>query len=546
MLKYFSFKKVKIIDAIYFFLLLLSLYLVKEINYLFFDSLQGPDISKYIIYINYFFQDNINTNLEHGLMYYYLHAIYFNYFYSNFSNLNLFLHKSILEVNFIIYLIGLLGYYKLLKIFKFGNKAIFLTLIFINFFPSAITMRLVLKPEILTFAFLPWLLFLLEKFKLENNYLHLISIVPILIATLSSKGNSLVIISTYLFIGYGKIILYKFNKKILVILLFFTILFMLITFENNAANGKSILDLQSGSTTEENYDFTASPSVMYKINIFKLFTSPIKHNFSNSFIGITLLETNGDYFDLYWDNDASEYFKNRKLIINFYETNNIEAPKIDFDKWVVYIPQQNSNNVYVRESLGMVISILMFFLLFNEIRKDKKYRFFYLAIFYGMFVILFHVITGIPSKNFDPNIGDTFKPLYYIFVFLLSYIFLIAHLFEKKILKVYYLLIYIFLILFILGFPKNFTNNTEINFIEKIENSEICKLEKYYFGSNLNIDSINCDEKTEHSDSKDNKPLLQVKPTNLLVIIWSFLVLFYYLFELQIKKLFRNFTLIKK
>ena len=54
--------------------------------------------------------------------------------------------------------------------------------------------------------------------------------------------------------------------------------------------------------------------------MFKMLSSPIKHNHADSFIGITLLETTGDYFDLYWDNDATEFFENRKKYLLF--TNN--------------------------------------------------------------------------------------------------------------------------------------------------------------------------------------------------------------------------------
>ena len=43
-----------------------------------------------------------------------------------------------------------------------------------------------------------------------------------------------------------------------------------------------------------------------------------------------------------------------------------------------------------------------------------------------MGVLLFHSITGIPKNNFDPLVGDTFKPLYYSFVLIFSFALLIA------------------------------------------------------------------------------------------------------------------------
>ena len=53
-------------------------------------------------------------------------------------------------------------------------------------------------------------------------------------------------------------------------------------------------------------------SIIYNIDLYELVSNPNKHNHADSFIGITLLETTGDYFDLYWDNDSTNYFKNRR------------------------------------------------------------------------------------------------------------------------------------------------------------------------------------------------------------------------------------------
>ena len=71
-----------------------------------------------------------------------------------------------------------------------------------------------------------------------------------------------------------------------------------------------------------------------------------------------------------------------------------------------------------------------------------------------MAIILFHSISGIPNNNFDPSVGDTFKPLYYSFVFTLSFTILIAILLSEKYKRIFYLGIYCLLIVFILGFPK--------------------------------------------------------------------------------------------
>ena len=86
-------------------MLFLSLFWLKEINFLFYDTLESPDIDKYEVYLEHFF-NNIVTNKEHGLMYYYLQSLNYSIFYSEFNNFELYIHKSIQQVNFYLFLFG--------------------------------------------------------------------------------------------------------------------------------------------------------------------------------------------------------------------------------------------------------------------------------------------------------------------------------------------------------------------------------------------------------------------------------------------------------
>ena len=247
-------------------------------------------------------------------MYYYLHSLNYSIFYSEFQNFDLFVHKSIQQVNFYIFIFGIIGYFYLLRFLNFSLNVVIYTVLFINFFPPSISMRLVFKPEILAFALLPWIIYLLEKYLESKNIINLIFSIPLIVSIISIKGNVLVIISVYLFFSYFRIFIDVSKKTLLTLFLVTLFLFSSLSLENNNANGKSILDIQSGSAIEKNYDFKAPKSIIYKTDLYNLISSPIKHDHADSFIGITLLETNGDYFDLYWDNDATEFFKNRKNI----------------------------------------------------------------------------------------------------------------------------------------------------------------------------------------------------------------------------------------
>ena len=125
----------------------------------------------------------------------------------NKNNFDLFIHKSIQEVNFYIFLFGLFGYYFLLRSMNFTLNVIFPTLLFINFFLPSISMRLVYKPEILAFALLPWVIYLLEQYLKSKNTVNLILSIPMLVSIITIKGNVLVIVSIYLFLSYFKIFL---------------------------------------------------------------------------------------------------------------------------------------------------------------------------------------------------------------------------------------------------------------------------------------------------------------------------------------------------
>ena len=117
---YFSKNKLVLFN---FLILLLSILWLKEINYLFYDTLESPDINKYFIYFDHFF-NNLTTYKEHGLMYYYLHSLNYSIFYSEFQNFDLFVHKSIQQVNFYIFIFGIIEYFYLLRFLNNGQEEV--------------------------------------------------------------------------------------------------------------------------------------------------------------------------------------------------------------------------------------------------------------------------------------------------------------------------------------------------------------------------------------------------------------------------------------
>jgi hypothetical protein len=528
-------------ETILFIILWAGLVWLKEVNYLFYDTLASPDFEKYSIYLDYFFT-GAQTGKEHGLMYYYLQSLNYSFFYGDLQNIDFNIHKSIQNMNFYIFLFGLLGYYLLLRFFNFSKQTILLTFIFINFFPPSIAMRLVLKPEILAFALLPWVVYLLEKYKKDKTIAFLYLAIPLLVSAITLKGNILVIFGIYFLITNYSLIFEVSLKNIILLLLFFLLSVSLLTLENNSANGKTILDIQSGSATEENYNYRASKSIIYNVDIYELFSNPNKHNHADSFIGITLLETTGDYFDLYWDNDSTNYFKNRLNIVRTIQSNEIRVPEIDTENFSVGIYKQRNSDRYSRNSLGLLISVFMYFHLIKSILLEKKYRKFLIMTFIAMGILVFHSITGFPKNNFDPLVGDTFKPLYYSFALIFSFIFLIATKIRDKVLHFWQIILYCLIIVFILGFPKYNDYDVQVNLAPKIQNSIYCNIEKNMFLQQSDFEDISCiRSRVQIDDTKTNEILrseIEHEPFNLLFIIFNLSVACYLLFK---KRFFRNY-----
>lgn len=527
------------VSLVYFLALIVSLVWLKEMNYLFYNMLESPDFEKNYVYLQHFFAEN-TTGKDNGLMYYFLQSLNYSNFYGDLNNSKLFLDQSIQQMNFYIFIFGLIGYYLLFELLNFSKKTIFLTLIFINFFPPSIALRLVFKPEILAFAFFPWIIYLVEKFLKEENYKYLILAIPFLASTMTLKGNVLVVIGIYLFITY--IILFKLlpPQKILILLSIFLFSFLTLTFENNKNNSVNILDIQSGSAIEANYDYRANYSVIYNLDLYNLISSPTKHKHADSFIGITLLETTGDYFDLYWNNDALGYSKSRRNLIEFKQSMSIRPPDTGSKDSGLVIYQQDNRDVYVPQTIGLLISIFLYFYLIKGIFKNSTHRKFLVAGLVGMAILLFHSITGIPKNNFDPLVGDTFKPLYYSFVLIFSFAFLIISLLKNKTFGFIFIFIYVLIVIFLMGFPKNYDYDVQVDLVPKIQNSLFCNFERDYYLKNSDFENLDCTNKIKKSLSSYEEvgaiSMISNKPFNFLFLIINLISGTYLILEKRIFK----------
>jgi len=473
--------------------LLFFIYLIKELNFLFYNSLDSPDFDKYSVYFEYLFSNTNTTGREQGLFYYYLNSWYYYFFAETSADSNLYalLHKSIQEFNFILFIIGLLGIYKILRLFKFSNLSIFFTLMLLNLLPLSVALRIVFKPEIITFALLPWIILCIEKYKNSNKVSYIYLATPLIATCVSSKGSIAAMLLVSIFIIYLKEIISLGLKNTFILLITLCILIIPIFNEDTKSNGLNLSQLESGASSDSNYDFKAPKSFIYKLDGYQLVSNPIKNKQSDSFIGITLLDTFGDYYDIYWDNDSSLYFKNRVEVLKFEQSDRIETPKINAKEKSVTFYLQNLTDTYYRKVIGLIASIYFYFLFFSGLFKDSKYRRFYFFPLISVSLLLIHVITGFPSNNFNPELGDTLKPLYYSPFLLLSCVFLFANYFNKNIKNKIIFIFFIPLVLIIFGFPKTLDYEFERDIAEINNYSFFCEFNKNITFQNLTSES-NC------------------------------------------------------
>ena len=125
------------------------------------------------------------------------------------------------------------------------------------------------------------------------------------------------------------------------------------------------------------YDNKASIKTIFNINFLDLGIRPYLDNHSDSFIGITLLDTFNDYFHLYWNRDKS--LLNRNQYIKNLDFNNFYINKF-FDNFEYY--------------LGLFISLLFYFFLFKSYKDNKNLKLLITPVI-GMVLVVINSL-GIP------------------------------------------------------------------------------------------------------------------------------------------------------
>tara|TARA_Y100000590_G_scaffold136560_1_gene156312 strand:+ start:5739 stop:7439 length:1701 start_codon:yes stop_codon:yes gene_type:complete len=487
----------KILPVVFF---VFSFYLSYSIGELYYLSTNGPDFGPYSDYFYYFDGSNKITNREQGLLYFYL--VFLLTFLKgqvlNEINFDVIINSSVHFTNAVLYIIGLTGLYLLLSFKGFKRNNIFYVFTMINFLPVSLMLRWTYKPEVLIFCLMTWTFYLIEKANSDSDIRILyISLLPLSLI-LTSKATVFGMVSIALLYYFYKLLKVFGVKKLIIPVLILLIFIIGLSVENYSANQKLLFQYED--LNDNLYNNPAELSLLYEVNFYDLFFSPFRHYHSNSLIGITLLETYGDYYFWYFDNDKSLFTYNSVDLI----------PSVPF-------LAKYEGSLYQSQLVTLFYSIISFLLLLLLSFKYKKYRYYLLLPLIGYFVLslqAFGLTSSLLNKsiNFDKNTSDIFKVFYSGFFVLISFSFLYG-LILKKLNKTKPFIVITFLIsmLLVYGFPQE--RDTELqNFLEvKNSQSYFCNINGIIF----DLDTTNCGNTTYISCLKNDQyvnPVYLYKP----------------------------------
>jgi hypothetical protein len=440
---------------------LASLILSHSIGEIFYNSIDGTDFYRYFRYIEYFMGEIETPTREQGLFYFWIISLFIkssqNFYVS--ENWEYIYSTAIQLGNFAFYLVGLFGLITLLRSRKIPWEKIFLIFSVLNFFPPLFGGRLIMKPEILAFAFLPWIILAIDNYLEKQNYFSLIYASLLLSIIATSKGT----VALIAFVSLGILYFSKINllkiKNIVIPGFVFLLSFYFLYSENVSVNTISFFTHEEQSS----YLFKASPSFLFTINFADLYTNPYRNTHANSLIGITLIDLFNDYFNRYWEHPRSIFVIDRVNLFDFL--------------------------AHPRRNFSVILSILF---VISSFWKINRFKFIYLV---GIIILTFTSL-GLFGLHFNPEKGDTLKTHYYFFLLAISFIFILLDVLKSKNFWTNYAkaisLIAVFL--FIFGFPKNYTQNSQVAILEKIPTTISCNYVKPYFNTIFSVD-IQCLDK---------------------------------------------------
>tara|TARA_B100000900_G_scaffold416097_1_gene449066 strand:- start:11903 stop:13573 length:1671 start_codon:yes stop_codon:yes gene_type:complete len=462
--------------------------------YLTYSIIDSPDFSKYYNYF-LFYSGNIESlNLEQGHIYFFINYIIL-YFFSatyEFFTLNELLNLSIHFVNSFIFLFGCLGLIKFLSN-KYKVENIYLILSILCITPPAMELRVTLKPEILAFAAIGWLLYYIDLISEQKKTIYFINLILLFSIVITSKISIAILISIILIFNTflnNKNLIKQINLKH--IILFFVIIVGLL-FENYKLNNQFITTVEH----EEKYNNTANINFFHTFNSREFIDNPNKYFFYDSFLGITLFDTFNDFFGFYSNSEHTELNKDRKSFFKVvFRGGQVLPINVKFDKAEktftfsgLYDRGWNESNYIdeIRLKISFVFSAIFYFMLFLFAVFNREIRIIMLSPFISLFILSLSALGVFGTKNFDPNTGDSFKSFYYGFFVLVCFVILLCEVFKHNYFRKIISIVLVLLMLFFIGFPFNYTQANEESVTFKNSYLPFCEINTPVINTVLSI-----------------------------------------------------------
>ena len=273
---------------------------------IFYDSTTGLDFQLYFNTVSFFSNSVDEVYDPQGTLYFSLIARFLDTSLIILKNapIRTTINFAIQTLNFVFFILGLLGLFRVMVMNKIVKSNIYLTFTILCFFPPTLYLRLTMKPEIFAFALLPWIIYSTNRYFQSKRLSYLILSISLISLILTSKASiSGMVLIVLIILYFNKLKEDKIEFLKISLLGIFTSFALL--YENYKISSiwlyEKNLNIKNFdyASSFSDWDYRAPTSFFYNIDFRNLYENPFKFIHSDSFISITLLDTLSDYFGFF-------------------------------------------------------------------------------------------------------------------------------------------------------------------------------------------------------------------------------------------------------
>ena len=273
--------------------------------------------------------------------------------------------------------------------------------------------------------------------------------------------------------------------------------------------------------------------MVIKLNPVTLLKEPYEDSHKDSMFGIFLLDTFDDYFNLYWNQDISNFKKYRKQFLQP-STDKNKLITLDFENRILtYSGPFNFYLNFLRQYFAIILTLIFYVYAYKSYKKNKEMKLFISSPLLGILILIVNNVIGFPKNNFDPLRGDTFKTFYIAIFLCLSFVFVLSNYLKKVNRKTVLMSIfYSLIIIFILGFPKANNSDLDSNLSKNNNYSIFCEVNRpFLINSLFETSEVNCKTKESKINHLENMEIAKHPIFNISFFVFFLIITFRYTFN---------------